>query len=134
MQNLCNLIEHLCCKFENAVIWIIDDFNLPNISWDLKSIVSNAYPIELCNVLLDTFSTFGFTQLVDTPTRGSNILDIFATNRPGLIQEVTVSPGLSDQEQIFVKSFIVATLTKSQPRSVYLWHQADWQALHERIS
>jgi len=85
-------------------------------------------------MLLDTFSTFGFTQLVDTPTRGSNILDIFATNRPGLIQEVTVSPGLSDHELIIVESFIVATLTESQPQSVYLRHQANWQALHERLS
>jgi len=54
----------------------------------------------------------GFTQLVDMPTRGSNILDIFATNRP---QEVIVSPGLSDHELITVESFIVATLAESQP-------------------
>ena len=134
MQNVCNLIEHLCCKYENAVIWITGDFNLPNISWNLNSVVSNAYPIELCNMLLDTFSTFGSTQLVDTPTRGSNILHIFATNRPGLIQEVSVSPGLSDHELITVGSSIVATLTESQPSSVNLWYQADWQALRERLT
>ena len=96
MQNVCNLIERLCCEYENAVMWITGDFNFPNINWDLNSVVSNAYPLELCNMLLDTFSTFGFTQLVDSPTRGNNILDLFVTNRPGLIQEVKVSPGISD--------------------------------------
>ena len=85
-------------------------------------------------MLLDTFSTFGFTQLVDSPTRGNNILDLFVTNRPGLIQEVKVSPGISDHELIVIESSLVATLTESQPRTVYLWHQANWQALSENLS
>ena len=45
MQNVCNLIEHLCYEYENAVMWITGDFNFPNINWDLNSVVSNAYPL-----------------------------------------------------------------------------------------
>ena len=45
-------------------MWITGDFNFPNINWDLNSVVSNAYPLELCNMLLDTFSIFGLTQLI----------------------------------------------------------------------
>lgn len=134
MKNVCNLIEQLCCKYVNAVMWITGDFNLPNINWNLNSVVSNEYSLELCNILLDIFNSFGFTQLVESPTRGNNILDLFVTNRPGLIQKVTVSPGLSDHELIIIESSLVATLTESQPRTVYLWHQADWQAINERLS
>ena len=107
---------------------------MPNIHWDLNSVVSNAYPLKLCNMLLDTFSTFGFTQLVDSPTRGNNILDLFVTNRSRLIQEDKVSPGISDHELTGIESSLIATLTESQPRMVYLWHQANWQALSEKLS
>ena len=71
-------------------MWITGDFNLPNIDWSLSSVVGSAYPLELGNILIDTFNTFGLIQMVDSPTRGYNILDIFATNRPGLIQKVEV--------------------------------------------
>jgi len=71
--------------------------------------------------------------MVDSPTSGSNILDLFATNRPGLTQKVTVSPVLSSYELIIIESSLVATLTESQLCTVYLLHQADWQTLNERL-
>ena len=51
-----------------------------------------------------------------------------------MIQEVKVSPGISDHELIVIESFLVATLTESQTRMVYLWHQANWQGLSENLS
>ena len=46
-------------------------------------------------MLIDTFSTvtFGFTQMVDSPTRGNSLLDLFTTNRPSLIHKVKVTLG-----------------------------------------
>ena len=92
-------------------------FNLPNIDWSLSSVVGSTYPLELGNLLLDTFNTFGLIQMVDSPTRGNNILDIFATNRPGLIQKVEVTPGLSDHEVIKIVSSLAITVIKSRPRT-----------------
>ena len=77
MQNLCKLIEDLYIKYKEAIIWITGDFNLPNIDWDLYSVTDNAYPLNICNLLIDAFNLGGFFQLVDTPTRGNNILDLF---------------------------------------------------------
>ena len=108
------------------------DYSLPNINWELNTVVSNAYPLELCNMLLDISSTFGFTQF-NSPTRGNNILDLFLTNRPGLIHEVNVSSGISDHELIIVKSPLAATLPRSQAHTIFLWQHADWQALNERL-
>ena len=127
MQNVCKVIENLCSKYENAVMWVTGDFNLPNIDWSSNSVVGSTYPLELCNMLIDTF---GFTQMVDSPTRGNNILDLFATNRPGLIQKVEVTPGLSDHEviHITIESSLAATIIKPRPRTVFLWHQVDLQS------
>ena len=108
------------------------DYSLPNINWELNTVVSNAYPLELCNMLLDISSTFGFTQF-NSPTRGNNILDLFLTNRPGLIHEVNVSSGISDHEPTIIKSPLAATLTKSQAHTIFLWQHADWQTLNERL-
>ena len=62
-----------------------------------------------------------------------NILDIFATNRPGLIQKVEVIPGLSDHEVIKIVFSLAITVIKSRPRTKLLWHQANLQSLKERI-
>ena len=43
MKNTCEVIENLCCKYENADMWITGDFNLPNIDWSLSSIVGSTY-------------------------------------------------------------------------------------------
>jgi len=37
MQNVCKVIESLCIKYENAVLWVTGDFNLPNINWSLNT-------------------------------------------------------------------------------------------------
>ena len=64
---------------------------MPNINWNVNSVTDNAYPLDICNnMLIDVFSTGGFTQLVTTPTRGHNILDLLATNRPTLIDQLNV--------------------------------------------
>jgi len=35
--------------------------------------------------VLSFIEDYGLTQIVDFPTRGQNILDIFATNHPSLV-------------------------------------------------
>ena len=76
MQNVCKIIENLCIKYEKAVLWVTGDFNLPNTKCSLNTAVGSSYPLDLCNMLIETFSTFGLTQMVDSPTRGSNTLDL----------------------------------------------------------
>ena len=133
MQNLCKLIEDLYIKYKEAIFWITGDFNLANIDWNLHSVTDNAYPLNICNLLIDAFNLGGFSQLVDTPTRGKNILDLFATNRPSLVNKVTVSPGISDHEVICVESVLTATVAETIPRKVYLWHKANMQLINDKV-
>ena len=51
---------------------IIGDFNLPDFNWDLFD-----YPdSHLYTAAADFVTVHGLSQLVDFPTRGSNILDL----------------------------------------------------------
>ena len=58
-------------------IWIAGDFNLPNIKWSNGTISGYNYPRAFGELLLDFSNDHGLIQMVDTPTRGNNILDLF---------------------------------------------------------
>ena len=100
LQSMCQLIEGVAHNNHIATIWVGGDLNLPNIDWTTNSPSGNNYPISFCNFVLDLFSEINLTQLVTFPTRESNILDIFATNRPTLIIKSTPVPGISDHDTV----------------------------------
>jgi len=54
-------------------LWVTGDFNLPNIDWTLNTVSGSIYPLELCIMLIESFNTFGLTQIVGSPTRESII-------------------------------------------------------------
>ena len=86
MTELCNVLSQVANNYSNSPIWIVGDINLPNIDWQTSSISGSVYPTYLCNPFLNFLQEYGFTQTVTFPTRGSNTLDIFATNRPSLVK------------------------------------------------
>ena len=66
--------------------------------------------------------------VVNSPTRGNNILDIYATNRPALAHLVDVIPGISDHEMIKVASNLSPHLFKLKECKIYLWNKANLSA------
>ena len=63
--------------------------------------------------------------MVNFPTRGTNILDLFATNRPSLVNRCPPLPGLGDHDIVFIDSDITAKRTKPTQRKIYLWKKAN---------
>ena len=57
---------------------------------------------------------------------GHNILDLFATNRPTLIEHLNVISGVSDHEIIKVESSLSAVIVQHKPRKVYLWNRTNF--------
>ena len=41
--------------------------------------------------------------MVEQPTRGNNILYLFATNKPSLVRQIKIIPGISDHEIVSVE-------------------------------
>ena len=107
MENLCKLFESLCIAYPDTPIWIAGDMN---INWELSCVTNNSYPINLCETFINFTLEHGFTQTVNSPTRGKNILDVFLTNRISLVTQCSTVGGISDHEAIIVKSSLQVSL------------------------
>lgn len=67
----------------------------------------------------------GVQQLVNTPTRGDKILDLFFTNNPSLVQRCKVIPGVGDHEAVLIDSLIQPLRSKPVRWEIYSWDKAD---------
>jgi hypothetical protein len=72
-----NFTDQLVSKISKLcdVCWpvvIVGDFNCPNIDWYSYSARSD----QIQDQILDVMCDFGFRQLVNEPTRGSNIFSV----------------------------------------------------------
>ena len=125
LESVCRSLENIILSFPNDIIWIAGDFNLPDIDWNISCIAGSNYPLKINELSLDFTNTFGFSQLVNFPTRYNNILDIFLTNRPSLTNYCNSIPGISDHEAILTESNISVILHKPPSRKIFLWNRAD---------
>jgi len=105
----------------SATIWITGDINLPDIDWDLNTIVCHQNPHCLNERFLSFLADCCFTQLVNFPTRLAKTLDIFATNKPALISTCHSIPGISDHDGIYVTASSAIVHHKPCPRKVYIY-------------
>lgn len=133
LANLCTCISDVVRSFPSAIFWVSGDFNLPDIDWESESITSNQYPKLLNENFLSCLSDNGLEQMVDFPTRYSNTLDIFATNRPSFVQKCKPMPGLSDHSIIFTENYVSASRTKPVKRKIYLWKKANLTSLKKDL-
>ena len=66
---------------------------------------------------------------IHRPTREDNILDLFFTNRPSLVNRSTVIPGISDHHAIFIDSHITMTRQKPIKRTIFMWGKDNIQRI-----
>ena len=97
-NDLCNYVIDITQTYPNAIICCSGDFNIPDIDWTDESILGHRYPQSISELALSMSAKYGFAQMVDFPTRNENILDLFFTNRPSLIQYCYAAPGISDHD------------------------------------
>ena len=80
--------------FQDLVIIMIADFNLPGVDWlDVRAACDSANNSLLIDIIQDNF----FTQLVNEPTRECNILDLVLTTSPEFVRELAVGEPFSDR-------------------------------------
>ena len=108
------------------------DFNAGDINWDLLSSDATCKKKGISERLISIFGESELVQMQRSSTRQGALLDLFATNRPGLVSELSNIPGISmagDHEIIIVDSDVKPQISKTPPRKVYKWHKADLEAL-----
>ena len=66
------------------------------------------------------------------PTREGSVLDLFCSNKPGLVKSVYTVPGISDHEVVVADCDIRARFTRKIPRKIHLYSKADWNKLRAK--
>ena len=113
LKSLCQQLSNIRHSFPNAALWIGGDINLPDIDWSDGSIIGHCNSLDLNNTFLDFLDDNALSQMVDLPTQNLNTLDVFVTDRPGLLESCNVVDGISDHEVVLVKSSITVNLPPS---------------------
>ena len=114
----------------SSTIVLLGDLNAKHARWD-RSSSPNTAGNRAC-ILLDDFN---LTQCVTAPTRYSSdgttcsVLDIFATNRPDLVEQVEVSDPISDHCRVDVKLGITTPTPKKRSITYLDYTNADWEGL-----
>ncbi|XP_072048556.1 uncharacterized protein [Amphiura filiformis] len=126
-------IESIAKNYPSSTLWVAGDLNLPDIYWENYSIISYQYRKIINETFLETINNVGLEQLVDEPTRGTNILDLFLTNRPSFVSKCKVIPGVSDHEAVLVDSATRARRQRPVKRKIYLWNRAKLDKIREDV-
>lgn len=106
ITNLHDNIADIRRKFPKADMHLFGDFNYPDIDWvNLRSSSRNCR--DFINLTLD----FSFVQLVDTPTRDLNILDLVLTSAPETVAFKGCIDGFCDHRllELTIKNTIYHT-------------------------
>ena len=74
----------------------------------------------------------GLQQIVDTPTRGTSLLDLFFTNKPDLVNDCNLLAGLGDHEAVSIKNSLFIKKKKPTKRKILLWNRADVNKIKEK--
>ena len=116
-------------------VWVLGDFNLPMLSWPESSpeMKPDCSHKQVYDFFLSTIADYNFTQVVTEPTRKDNILDLFLTTNPTLINKVNCSPGLGDHDVVSAEALLKPTLHKQKPRKVFIFSKADWPTLKAKM-
>ena len=115
---------------EDQGVWLAGDFDLSHIDWEGQTAMQGCPRPGLCRRLLGIVNGVGLGQVVGGPARGSDILDLFLTSNPSLVDGVRVVPGMSDHGGIpLVTIDARPRLNGSKPRRVFLYHGAGWSAI-----
>ena len=118
-------------------LWLCGDFNLPDVNWENHQVMAGATRARQSEFMLEICHKFNMDQIQLEPTRitrtTANVLDLFFTSNSSLIDEVSVIPGFSDHEAVFVCSSLKPEIHKKPSRKIFLYSKADLDGLRSDL-
>ena len=114
-------------------VWVLGDFNYPKLNWEENQPVlkQNCPNPEIYQDFVSALDDNCLTQMVCEPTRENNILDLFITNSPTLVDSVSVVPGIADHQAVLAVVRLRPSIQKVKPRTVHLYSIANWDGMKE---
>ena len=118
---------------QNKHIVLGGDFNLPHINWKKKSIKAGSNQHMQHQQLLDMEQELGFEQMQLSPSRESNILDLYFTTYPSLVKSCYTVPGISDHHMVVVDCDVKPRYKKQKHRQLYIYKKANWTNIKSNL-
>ena len=120
------------------------DVNFPNIQWEGSIVHGGTTSLQnQAKMLLNLFDEYYIEQHVHQPTRGDNILDIFATNDHNFVGQLTVEDTqLSDHRILKIHTTAESEMSREQitpsenglDQLNFQAGQIDWSKLQDEFS
>jgi len=129
---LCSYLDS--CSVTSTPLFLVGDFNFANINWHIPESNGN-----LCHDnFLEGILRNGLYQLVTTPTRGRNCLDLVLTNEPKHVTDICVTEPFSTTCDHDSVTFSVlapgSTATPKIPKCSPNFRRANYRAINEYLS
>ncbi len=98
-------------------IMLTDDLYFPLIDWKLESVYGGAADMRTqAEAILHFAEEFCLNQVINTPTRGNNILDIIMTNNDDILHNITVNQtNFSDHNIIALTTNLLTNMQTKIP-------------------
>ncbi len=117
----------------NRPVLTVGDFNLPHVNWSTLSLSANATPAE--RHVLNWSITLGLEQLISSPTRNNNILDLLLSNRPGLVPSISVSPPFLPSDHSMLQFEVAISQGSTRQRKTYRdFRKGDYESFNVYLS
>ena len=87
----------------NCNIWVAEDFNLPKMDWNHMCPSPDCKHPSFYRQITEILNDSNLTPTVSLPTSDSNILDLFFTTNPTLVQRVSILPRISDHDIVQIQ-------------------------------
>jgi len=118
---------------KDAIIWILGDFNLPDIDWTNECIKDSCKHKSIYTDFMDNLTDFNLEQMVKLPTREHNVLDLFLTNDPSQVHATRTLPGLSDHDIVFHEVNLLMGRHVQPRRKINLYGKANWESMKHEL-
>ena len=116
-------INHMLSGEENVIV--LGDFNLPGIDWE--SYFSHC---ERENYFINCFLDNYLDQIVNFPTRGSNLIDLVLTNNSNLCSNISMGSPLGSSDHASISFEIKYEKTQiSNHTTVFDYNRGDYDKL-----
>lgn len=135
VSRLYNMLSSIVARYPNRPIFLLGDFNYPNIDWtDIHNPIGNS---SETNDFIDLCSTFNLQQVVTEPTRVTNnsasILDLVFTTSPDSVISTSYFDGLSDHR--FIHIYLDISFSRIPSRRILTRNYAlgDYSSLNSTL-
>ena len=103
-------------------------------NWKQNMVSGTNASSEAAKFLLEVANSFNFTQLVNSPTRDNNTLDLAFTNNVSAVTSTNIIPGISDHDIVEISLKTSPPRKKLPKRKIFLKKKANTDLITDGLN